>query len=258
VVNISETLVDQNEEYDFAHLSFQEYLAAAEIVRLKQESLLYDKLGEDRWKAVILYYAGLVRNPSVLVKRILAQGNTALASECLQEARKVDAGVSEELKALKQAVSVDRYAQLATLLKEGKWEEADRETEKVMLEVAGQAERGFLMSDDFENFPCEDLRTIDRLWVEASNGHFGFSVQKKIWQDCGSPKSDGKDWDRFCVKVGWQDKQAKGYVAYSDLKSNPSLSPVGELPGTCMYRQCEWVAANIEGSLFSRAATCEL
>jgi hypothetical protein len=228
VVNVSEILIDQLEEYDFAHLSFQEYLAAAEIARLKQEEMLHEKIADDRWKALILYYAGLVKNPSNLIKRILAQGNTALASECLKEAKRVEPDVVAEIEALNQQVKIDRYTKLESLLQGGKWEEADRETDRVMLEVAGQTERGYLMPDDLESFPCEDLLAIDQLWVKASNGHFGFSVQKNIWQECGSPMYAGKDWDRFCDRVGW--KVTGEYVDYSDLRKNPSLSPVGELP----------------------------
>jgi hypothetical protein len=147
------------------------------------------------------------------------------------------------------------YEPLRDLLKAGKWEEADRETNRVMLQVAGREEQGYLLPDDLKEFPCEDLLTIDRLWVEASHGHFGFSVQKKIWQECGSPMSAGKDWDRFCDKVGW--KQGENYVQYSDLKKNPSLSLTGELPSGLMF--CEfgefvwqgWYEGEV--SLFSRS-----
>ena len=57
VVQVSELVVEQEDEYEFAHLSFQEYLAA-EVARSKRESLLYEKLGEDWWKQVILLYGG--------------------------------------------------------------------------------------------------------------------------------------------------------------------------------------------------------
>jgi hypothetical protein len=122
----------------------------------------------------------------------------------------------------------NRYEALMSYLVNQQWKEANRETDRVILEVAGQTERGFLMQDDLKNFPCDDLLAIDKLWVEASNGHFGFSVQKNIWQECGSPMRLGKDWDRFCDRVGWKVKGE--YVDYGDLKKNSSLSPAGELP----------------------------
>jgi hypothetical protein len=129
---------------------------------------------------------------------------------------------------LNKQVANSTYTRLEALLKEKKWTEADHETEKVMLQVAEQEERGFLMPEDFKDFPCEDLSAIDRLWVDASKGHFGFSVQKKIWEDCRSSQGAGKDLDRFCYRVGW--KQKGEYVSYSVLRKDPLHSPAGELP----------------------------
>ncbi|MEO0874005.1 MAG: GUN4 domain-containing protein, partial [Bacteroidota bacterium] len=39
---------------------------------------------------------------------------------------------------------------------------------------------------------------------EASNDHFGFSVQKEIWEECGSPTSYNDDWEQFGDRVGWR------------------------------------------------------
>ncbi|MBD2328101.1 GUN4 domain-containing protein [Alkalinema sp. FACHB-956] len=122
------------------------------------------------------------------------------------------------------------YEKLRELLKAGKWEEADRETLRVMLEVAGQTKLRYLELEDLEKFPYADLLMIDRLWVDASKGYFGFSMQKKIWHECGSPRSMGKEWDNFCAKVGWQNADSTSYMSYSELKKNPLHSPVGELP----------------------------
>ncbi|WP_169268267.1 MULTISPECIES: GUN4 domain-containing protein [Brasilonema] len=69
-----------------------------------------------------------------------------------------------------------RYAQLAYYLAAGEWKEADEETNKVMLEVAGGEKQGYLELEDIRQFPCEDLRIIDKLWVEYSNGHFNVSI----------------------------------------------------------------------------------
>jgi GUN4-like len=201
VVNVTEMLVDQIEEYDFAHLSFQEYLAAAEIARLKQETMLYDKLSDAFWKDVVLYYTGLVKNPSNLVTRLLDQGNTSLAAECLKEAKRVDPAVREELN---QRVKVDRYTKLEALLKAGEWREAARETYRVMIQVVGKEDGQELSPQDLETLPCEDLMTIDKLWVEASNGHFGFSVQKKIWEQCSSSTSYNNVFQELIEAVGWQ------------------------------------------------------
>jgi uncharacterized caspase-like protein len=162
------------------------------------------------------------------------------------------------------------YRKLRDLLKDGRWEEADRETLAVMLQAANRKSEGWLDADSLKQFPCKDLRTIDQLWVLASNGHFGFSVQKKIWEECGSPMSSGKAWDRFCVRVSWQDSAAKDYVDYSDLKKDPLISPKGVLP-IGMWSKGDWDFEQMKINdyqteifslstplLFSRAKTCEL
>jgi hypothetical protein len=122
------------------------------------------------------------------------------------------------------------YHNLRDLLKAGQWRDADQETYRLMITTVGKEEGQWFDRKDLEEFPCEDLRTLDQLWVKYSNGKFGFSVQKRIWQDCGSPMTSGKEWDDFCVRVGWQDPTASRYVSADELQCNPSFSPAGELP----------------------------
>ena len=95
------------------------------------------------------------------------------------------------------------YYKLRDLLAAKKWKEADKETGKRMYEVMGRAEEGWLRPEDLEHFPCKDLKIIDTLWVHYSQGKFGFSVQKKIWIECGSPTSYNDNWVRFGDRVGW-------------------------------------------------------
>ena len=66
---------------------------------------------------------------------------------------------------LVSAVGVD-YTKLRDLLVAKNWKEADLETKKRMLEVAGRESQGYLDIEDLENFPCQDLGTIDKLWVK--------------------------------------------------------------------------------------------
>ncbi|MGG6242799.1 GUN4 domain-containing protein [Nodosilinea sp. AN01ver1] len=122
------------------------------------------------------------------------------------------------------------YRKLRDLLRDGKWREADEETYNTMIRAVGKERGNYFTPDELRNFPYTDLLTIDRLWVKHSNGKFGFSIQKKIWQEFGSPTSGGKVWDKFCVKVGWQDAKATRYLKYDELVANPKKSPVGEFP----------------------------
>ncbi|MFM7368408.1 MAG: GUN4 domain-containing protein, partial [Sphaerospermopsis kisseleviana] len=108
--------------------------------------------------------------------------NTTIAPK----ASSIPQPVSPEIE-LKSDVRMD-YSKLRDLLKAGKWEEADDETLRVMLTVAKREKVGWLDVKNIDNFPCADLRTIDKLWVKYSNGRFGFSVQKRIYQGLGGTR----------------------------------------------------------------------
>src|SRR4028119_1054033 len=128
---------------------------------------------------------------------------------------------------LKSERGVD-YTKLRDLLATGEWQKADEETAKKMLEAAGRTEDGWLRSEDIDRFPCEDLRTIDQLWVKYSNGRFGFSVQKRIYESLGGTREyDKKIWDAFGDRVGWRVNNT--WLYYQHLKF-PTLAPEGYLP----------------------------
>jgi GUN4-like/NACHT domain len=236
VVQISELLVEREQgEYEFAHLSFQEYLAAVEIVRLKQESLLYEYFSDDWWKPTILLYAAQIK-PTNLIDKMVKLGATDLAYVCLQETTKrIDPALESELKTLKQTVQASRYRALEEHLANGRWEEADNETYRLMITAVGREEGQWFEPEELLNFPSEELLTIDRLWVKYSNGKFGFSVQKKIYQDCGGildGKYNKKAWESFCSDNGWM-KDGKRVKNGYDISS-----PRGHLP--CVRRNWRW------------------
>ncbi|ULP74682.1 Serine/threonine-protein kinase B [Nodularia sphaerocarpa UHCC 0038] len=120
------------------------------------------------------------------------------------------------------------YSQLSDLLAAWKWREADEETRRVMLAVTKREQEGWLNTESIENFPSEDLRTIDQLWVKYSNGRFGFSVQKRIYQSLGGTKDfNGKIWSAFGDTVGWR-KRGKWFY-YKDIIFDLT-SPEAHLP----------------------------
>lgn len=108
------------------------------------------------------------------------------------------------------------YTKLRDLLAAGKWQDADRETKAVMLKVSSREIMGYLQLKHIENFPAQDILTIDRLWVDYSDGHFGWSIQKLIWQDVGGKLSaDYETYRRFGERVGWRVNGS--WLNYSDI-----------------------------------------
>ncbi len=157
-----------------------------------------------------------------------------------------------------------RYAQLENYLKAQQWKEADEETYRLMITAVGKEEGQWLEPEALRNFPCEDLKAIDGLWVQYSNGHFGFSVQKQIYVECGGTL-DGEYpsdevWKKFGDRVGW--RKDGNWLSYDELQ--PSLSsPRGIFPffpfdeGVGGFLGW-WLGGGWGVCLFSRTETCRL
>ncbi|NJK37009.1 MAG: protein kinase [Oscillatoriales cyanobacterium RM2_1_1] len=113
------------------------------------------------------------------------------------------------------------YIPLQQMLATRRWQKADQETGTLLRQVLKKATSQYLHPQDLKDLPCEDLGTIDRLWLKYSNGRFGFSVQGQIYQ-----KFEG-DYGAFCQQVGW--------LTYNPLNPLQSFTfklsaPVGHLP----------------------------
>ncbi|MDK2412223.1 GUN4 domain-containing protein, partial [Aphanizomenon sp. 202] len=122
------------------------------------------------------------------------------------------------------------FQNLEALLKAGKWREADLETWELMKKLTKREREGWLRLEDVKNFPRQELRKMDQLWVKYSNGKFGFSVQKQIWLDLGG-KLDGEyDWDTFTKlgsRVGW--RKNNEWLSYDSYTFSTNALP-GHLP----------------------------
>ncbi|WP_310834465.1 GUN4 domain-containing protein [Aetokthonos hydrillicola] len=162
------------------------------------------------------------------------------------------------------------YTRLRDLLKAGNWKDADYETYLVMLKVVGREEDDWIRPEEFLNFPCTDLRTIDSLWVKYSNGRFGFSVQKKIYLDVGvaDDKFYEESWEKLSDRVGWKVKES--WIPYNEVTFDTKAT-VGHLPHLSVMmgviavislgrgmRVGRDVVGIMVAVLFSRIETCEL
>lgn len=154
------------------------------------------------------------------------------------------------------------YHKLQQLLKAGDWKAADQETYEVMIRALGKKPGDYFTREELLNFPCQDLRTIDTLWVKYSQGRFGFSVQKQIYVECGA-KLDGqypggKIWREFSVRVGW--RVDVSWIRYSQVTFSTSASR-GHLPEKVhLNHKWDWRWGKIKGysSLLSHIETCKV
>jgi hypothetical protein len=97
------------------------------------------------------------------------------------------------------------YTKLRDLLAQGQWKEANQETSDLLLRVSNREKEGWLRREDVKNLSCEDLRTMDKLWVAYSKGKFGFSVQRQIYRSLGGTEELNQSilW-KFGDRVGWR------------------------------------------------------
>jgi GUN4-like len=120
-----------------------------------------------------------------------------------------------------------KVLKLQQLLKAKKWKEADQETRQ-LLQIPSQ------VSDSL-------MQAIDRVWLKASNNHFGLSIQAKFWQEAKAkyPKDHQKTTDAFRDRVGWKIAQPRRDEDYdfisSDWRNESEMNfsdkaPIGHLP----------------------------
>jgi serine/threonine protein kinase len=172
---------------------------------------------------------------------------------------------------LRSAKGID-YRELEKLLKAKEWRSADELTAKVMLKVmlkvVNREKEGWLKPgyEHIEAFPCEDLRTIDQLWVHYSDSKFGFSIQKKLWLECGGEigKYNFQVFTKFAAKVGWYHPQNDNWRTYTEFM-NDTKNAQNALPASLPLWLHRYVlvwflvdGGEDVGRIFSRAETCEL
>jgi hypothetical protein len=154
------------------------------------------------------------------------------------------------------------YSELERLLESQQWYEADKETWQLMLKVMSREAGRYLSFDDIKNFPCEDLLTLDRLWVEYSKQHgykFGFSVQKQIYVECGGrldfslPSSE--TWNEFTNRITW--KREGNWLNYSDPFFDDNFMSEGHLPRLGNNR-IDFGRLVAGADVLSRIGTCQL
>ena len=133
---------------------------------------------------------------------------------------------------------------LNELLQYQKWEQADLETAKIIYAI-GQNELSrhfeceydspdYIVEEHIKILPKKYLNNIDKLWKKHSNGRFGFSVQKRIWESICKQKQESiyfsqyKAIEQFGDSVGWRKKD--DWLYYVDLYDSLKTAVPGHLP----------------------------
>jgi serine/threonine protein kinase len=165
-------------------------------------------------------------------------------------------------------VAVD-YTPLRSALVAGQWKIADQLTRDLVLSLTGRA-GSVLRVEDVEQIPCPDVKQLNQLWGQASQGRFGFRAQQKAWQttvgkslDQGSsPTTTNDALMAYVKKVGWFDQYGNP-IQYGNL-TFATNSPKGHLPAVMFLQDNSPSdnnylrgAATLVPSLAQRMVFCE-
>jgi len=163
----------------------------------------------------------ILGNARRLSEQLLQKVNVVSTFSSASEAQSPPKNLDDDLR----SESNVNYTKLRDFLKAQQWQEANQETKRVMLQVAGCEKEGWLDSSAIDCFPVTDLRTIDQLWVKYSNARFGFSVQKKNFRQIKQQEQE------FMQKVNWSQASLKGGIFSEENPLNFTLqAPEGHLP----------------------------
>lgn len=137
---------------------------------------------------------------------------------------------------LPSSMGID-YIPLATMLATGDFLAADQFTRDNLIKISGaeKAGRNFVYWTEVKGIPSVDLCTMERLWLQFSDGNFGYSIQKRIWD------IEKGMFDKFIRRIGWTtiengaERKLKWFGA-NEFIYDLEKAPKGHLPLTSALR----------------------
>lgn len=139
------------------------------------------------------------------------------------------------------------YIPLATMLATGDFKGADQFTRDNLIKISGAeaAGRNFVYWTEVKKIPSVDLATMERLWLEYSDGNFGYSIQKRVWDlELGN-------FDKFIKRIGWTkvdgDVERKlRWFGANEFIYEVEKAPKGHLPLTSALRGTQLIKMLME------------
>ena len=135
--------------------------------------------------------------------------------------------------AVKRFYAESNYKYLRSLLAAKRWQAADQETRIALFKLCGLYPTSQFQPGRITGCFCQDLQAIDQLWLEFSDGHFGFSVQQALWHHYYALYwNKAEIWAQFADRVGWRVNNllVENYWKQYDEMSFSLNAPAGHLP----------------------------
>ncbi|MEH2288196.1 AAA-like domain-containing protein [Nostoc sp.] len=121
---------------------------------------------------------------------------------------------------------------LGDLMDKNKWQEADERNFQFIIIIGNREKRKVLDLEAIKNFSCPDLKKLDDLWTRKSQGHFGYSVQRKMYLQAGN--SSNIDWKTGKIR-GWNSENYNKFLTRINQEEPHNIifnmtAKQGELP----------------------------
>lgn len=168
-------------------------------------------------------------NVSLFQEKYNLGGTLGVADE------KVRAELTRQVNALTDQKPVDELTdvdltRLAIYLGGEQWKQADEETVRVLLKQVGKTVNDSFDRGDIDKIACHYLTKIDALWQTHSQGKFGFSVQRHLWEKIAATTTGTNE--EIATKMGEEigHYQDENWIIYSETIFDLNTAPVGHLP----------------------------
>jgi serine/threonine protein kinase len=222
---------------------------------------LYDDV-RDRWIWRDKLRDSISEHLAAILDRLLEK---AIANRYGSANEVIDALRSADITSI-TLVEIPYLSELKEALSFGQWQEGDRLTNKIILELAAKDKIAKLTAADISQISCDVWMAIDQEWIQASNNRFGWTVQKQIWQDLGGKLIYTEDtywqfadvYEKFSDRVGWRKPRwlklglsPKIWRKYENLIFAIN-APRGHLPSLLF-----WEGFNLVDAVFYRLEICD-
>jgi serine/threonine protein kinase len=222
---------------------------------------LYDDV-RDRWIWRDQLTASISNHLAAILDRLLEK---AIANRYGSANEALNALRSPDITSI-MLFGIPYQSELKEALSFGQWQEGDRLTNKIILELAAKDKIAKLTANDISQISCEVWIAIDQAWMQASNNRFGWNVQKQVWQDLGGKLIYTEDtywqfadvYEKFSDRVGWRKPRwlklgisPKIWRKYENLIFEIN-APRGHLPSLLF-----WEGFNLVDAVFYRLEICD-
>ncbi|PZV11729.1 MAG: protein kinase [Pseudanabaena sp.] len=232
---------------------------------------LYDDKS-DRWTWREKIQASISNHLAGILNRLLERAianRYSSAMEVLHDLQSVTTSSfinsnSLEVSYIKQ-INIPQIKKLIEALNLGQWQESDRLTNAIILELANKNRIAELTSNDISQISCDIWIAIDQAWIQASNNRFGWSIQQQIWKSLSGRLiyeennywEFAKVYEKFAARVGWRKPRwlnlafsPKIWRKYENLSFDIS-APKGHLPSLFF-----WEGFNLVDIVLYRLEIC--